>query len=162
MNSVRTKLPYLFLLPGVTLVIAFNFIPFINTLAISFKNSKLILPGESFTGFHNYQVILSNTRFWYSLFITLSFTIVSICLEAILGLCLGLMMNRISPGNNFFRICILIPWTIPTVVTAKIWQWMFDYNLGIINYLLEVPGMTRINWIGNSFLAFFSIVIADV
>ncbi|MBE7446787.1 MAG: sugar ABC transporter permease [Planctomycetia bacterium] len=162
MNSLRTKLPYLFLLPGVTLVVAFNFVPFINTLIISFKNSKLILPGETWTGFHNYQVILTNIRFWHSLFITLSFTIVSICLEAILGLCLGLMMNLLSPGKNILRICILIPWTIPTVVTAKTWQWMFDYNLGIINYLLEVLGIIRINWLGNSFLAFFSLVVVDV
>ncbi|MDN3515044.1 MAG: sugar ABC transporter permease [Candidatus Brocadia sp.] len=162
MNSLRTKLPYLFLLPGVTLVLAFNLVPFINTLAISFKNSKLILPGETFAGFHNYQVVLTHTRFWYSLFITLSFAIVSICLEAILGLCLGLMMNRLSRGNSFLRICILVPWTIPTVITAKIWQWMFDYNLGIINYLLEVLGITRINWLGNSLLAFFSLTVADV
>lgn len=162
MNSQRTKLPYLFLLPGAMLLIAFHFVPFINTLTLSFKNSKLIRSEETFTGFHNYQVILTNTRFWYSLFITLSFTIVSICLEAVLGLCLGLMMNRLSPGNSFFRICILIPWTIPTVVTARIWQWMFDYNLGIINYLLELLGIIRINWLGNPSLAFFSLIIADV
>ena len=71
-------------------------------------------------------------------------------------------MNRLSPINNLLRILILIPWAIPTVVTARIWQWMFDYNLGILNYLLEVIGIHRINWLGKSFLAFFSPVIADV
>ena len=68
----------------------------------------------------------------------------------------------LSPINNLLRILILIPWTITTVVTARIWQWMFDYNLGILNYLLEVIGIHRINWLGKSFLAFFSPVIADV
>ena len=144
------------------LVLAFNFIPFIDTLILSFKNAKLILPEERFAGFDNYQAILTHSRFWHSLFITLSFTFVSISLEAMLGLCLGLMMNRLSPVNNFLRILILIPWTIPTVVTAKIWQWMFDYNLGILNYLFEVAGIHRINWLGKPLLAFFSLVIADV
>jgi len=162
MNLLRTKQPYMFLLPGIILVLAFNLIPFIDTLITSFKNTKLILPEERFAGFDNYQAILTHSRFWYSLFITLSFTFVSISLEAVLGLCLGLMMNRLSPVNNFLRILILIPWTIPTVVTAKIWQWMFDYNLGILNYLFEVAGIHQINWLGKPFLAFFSLVIADV
>jgi multiple sugar transport system permease protein len=143
-------------------MLAFNFIPFIDTLVISFKNAKLILPEERFAGFDNYQAVLTTSRFWHSLFITVLFASVSISLEAILGLCLGLMMNRLSHGNKFLRICILIPWTTPTVVTAKIWQWMFDYNLGIINYLLEVLGIMRINWLGNPFVALFSLVIADV
>ena len=162
MNLLRTKQPYIFLLPGIMLVLSFNFIPFIDTLVISFKNARLILPEERFAGFNNYQAILTHSRFWYSLFITLSFTVVSISLEAILGLCLGLMMTQPSPINNLLRIMILVPWTIPTVVTAKMWQWMFDYNLGILNYLLEVIGIHRINWLGKPFLAFFSIAIVDV
>ena len=162
MNLLRTKQPYIFLLPGIMLVLAFNFIPFIDTLITSFKNAKLILPEERFAGFNNYQAILTHSRFWYSLFITLSFVFVSISMEAILGLCLGLIMNQPSPINNLLRIMILVPWTIPTVVTAKMWQWMFDYNLGILNYLLEVIGIHRINWLGKPFLAFFSIAIVDV
>ena len=162
MNLPGTKLPYLFLLPGIMLVLAFNFIPFIDTLVISFKNAKLILPEEIFAGFGNYHAVLTNSRFWHFLFITLSFVFVSISLEAVLGLCLGLMMNRLSPINNLLRILILVPWTIPTVVTAKMWQWMFDYNLGILNYLLEIVSIQRINWLGDPFLAFLSLVVADV
>ena len=71
-------------------------------------------------------------------------------------------MNRQSPINNLLRILILVPWTIPTVVTAKMWQWMFDYNLGILNYLLEIIRIQRINWLGDPFLAFLSLVVADV
>lgn len=158
----KTKLPYLFLLPGILLVLAFNFIPFIDTLVLSFKNAKLILPEETFTGFANYKAILTYSRFWYSLFVTLLFVVVSISLEAVLGVCLGLMMNRLSPVHTMLRILVLIPWTIPTVVTAKMWQWMFDYNLGIINYLFHYLGIPRMNWFGQPLMAFFSIVIADV
>lgn len=152
----------MFLLPGIMLVLTFNFIPFIDTLAISFKNAKLILQEERFAGFDNYHAVLTNSRFWYSLFITLSFTFVSISLEAVLGLCLGLMMNRVSSVNSLLRIMILVPWAMPTVVTAKMWQWMFDYNLGILNYLLEIASIQRINWLGDPFLVFLSLVVADV
>jgi trehalose/maltose transport system permease protein len=162
MNLPGTKLPFLFLLPGIALLLAFNLIPFINTLLISFKNVKLILPQEKFSGLNNYQAILTDTRFWYSFSTTLLYTFVSTSLEAIMGLCMGIVMNRLSPRNNFLRILIFIPWIIPTVVTARIWQWMFDYNLGIINYFLEVLAIKRTNWLGDPFLAFFSLVIADV
>lgn len=158
----KTKLPYLFLLPGIMLVLTFNFIPFIATLILSFKNAKLILPEKNFAGLYNYQAILTHSRFWYSLFLTLSFTFVSISLETILGLCLGLMMNRPSPVSNLLRILILVPWTIPTVVTARMWQWILDYNLGIVNYLLQSIGIDQVNWLGKPWLAFFSMVIADV
>lgn len=162
MNLRKTNIPYLFLLPGIALLLVFNFLPFADTILLSFKNAKLILPEEAFTGMDNYYGVLTDSRFWRSLFITLLYTLVTICLEAILGLCLGLIMNRLTTGNSFLRIFILIPWIIPTVVTARIWQWMFDYNLGIINYVLERIRIGRINWLGESFLAFFSIAIADV
>ncbi len=162
MNLHKTSIPYLFLLPGIALVFIFSFFPFINTVILSFKNAKLIMPEETFTGMGNYHKILIDSRFWYSVFITLIYTFVSVFLEAILGLCLGLMMNRLSPRSGFLKILILIPWTIPTVVTARIWQWMFDYNLGIINYIFEILAIGRVNWLGDPFLAFFSIVIADV
>lgn len=162
MNLNRTNVPYLFLLPGIALVLIFNFFPFVNTILLSFKNAKLILPEETFSGINNYNVILTNSRFWYSVFITLLYTFVSVLLETVLGLGLGLMMNRLTPRSSFIRILILIPWTIPTVVTARIWQWMFDYNLGIINYIFEIIKIGRINWLGEPSLAFLSIVIADV
>jgi len=162
MNSLKTKLPYIFLLPGIALVLAFNLTPFINTLIISFKNAKLFCPEETLAGFHNYQAIFTDTRFWYSLSVTVLFALFSTCLEAVFGLCFGLLMSCLSGGSGFLRILMLIPWTIPTVVTAKIWQWMLDYNLGILNYLLELLSIQRINWLGGPFLAFFSLVIADV
>ncbi|MGQ3684410.1 MAG: carbohydrate ABC transporter permease [Candidatus Loosdrechtia sp.] len=162
MNLQKNKLPYLFLLPGLLLVLAFSFIPFLTTVITSFQDEKLILPQERFTGIHNYQQILTNVHFWYSLAITIVYACVSIFFEAILGLCLGLTMNRLTPKSSFLRILILIPWTIPTVVTAKIWQWMFDYNLGIINYVLETLMIGRVNWLGEPFLALLSIVVADV
>lgn len=162
MNLQKNKLPYLFLLPGIILILAFSFIPFLTTVITSFQDEKFILPQERFAGINNYQQILTNLHFWYSLLITIIYTFVSIFFEAILGLCLGLTMNRLTPRTSFLRILILIPWTIPTVVTARIWQWMFDYNLGIINYVLEILKIGRVNWLGEPFLALFSIVIADV
>lgn len=137
------------------LVLTFTCIPFIDTLILSFKNAKLFLPEETVTGAANYKAVLTHSRFWYSLFITLLFVLVSISLETLVGLCVGLMMNRLSPITKALRIMILIPWTIPTVVTARMWQWMFDYNLGIINYLLQGMGIDQVNWLGNPWLAFF-------
>lgn len=163
MNLLRSNnLPYLFLLPGLALVMAFNFIPFIDTIIISFKNTKTILPNEYFTGLKNYQKILGNVSFWHSLMITLLFTIISISLEALLGLCLGIMLNCMTRGIGVLRILILVPWIIPTVVTARIWQWMLEYNLGIVNYLLEGIGLHKVNWLGEPVVAFFSLVVVDV
>lgn len=162
MISGKTKVPYLFLLPGVLLVLIFNLIPFLDTLVISFRNAKTIVPETSFTGLHNYREILTNVNFWYSLFVTILFTAISISLEMIFGLGLGLMLNRLSSKRGILKMLILIPWIIPTVVTARIWQWMLDYNLGIINFFFQGLGMHRVNWLGDPFVAFFSLTLVDV
>ncbi len=162
MNFPGSKHPFLFLAPGMALLLAFSFLPLADTIFTSFTNAKLILPRERFSGLANYQAVLTDGRFWHSLSLTLLYTLVSTSLEAILGLSLGILMNRLSPRNSFLRILLFIPWVIPTVVTARTWQWMFDYNLGIINYFLEALALQRTNWLGDPFLAFFSLVIADV
>lgn len=74
----KTKLPYLFFLPVIMLVLVFNFIPFLDTLILSFKNTKLILPEERFAGLDNYQAILTHSRF---LVLAFSYPFVYLCLD---------------------------------------------------------------------------------
>jgi ABC-type sugar transport system permease subunit len=97
------------------------------------------------------------SQFWSSMGVTIFFTIVTVTLETIIGMCFALVMNRAFKGRGLIRAAILVPWAIPTAVTSKLWIVIFDPQ-GILNKVLG----THILWTSSQWPARFAIVIADV
>jgi trehalose/maltose transport system permease protein len=87
-------------------------------------------------GLGNYLFILTDSDFWHAVGVTLIFSVFSVTLEAVLGLTVAMVANSKFKGRSFLRIAILIPWAIPTVVSSKIWAWMFNDIYGVVNVLL--------------------------
>jgi multiple sugar transport system permease protein len=100
-------------------------------------------------------------QFYGALWVTLFFTAVSVILEVLLGIWFAMIMNRDFKGRGLVRAAILIPWAIPTAVTAKLWYFIFAYD-GIANKLLGVVGIDPKLWTSDPIAAKFAIVIADV
>jgi ABC-type sugar transport system permease subunit len=97
------------------------------------------------------------SQFWGSISVTVGFTVVTVLLETVIGMVFALMMNRAFRGRALVRAAILIPWAIPTAVTAKLWQVVFDPQ-GVLNKLLG----THYAWTSEKWPARSAIVIADV
>ena len=100
-------------------------------------------------------------QFYSALWVTLFFTVTSVIIEIILGIWFAMIMNRDFRGRALVRAAILVPWAIPTAVTAKLFYFMFAYD-GIINHLLGVVGISPQLWTSDPWAAKFAIVIADV
>ena len=85
-------------------------------------------------------------------------------METVLGIVIALVMNATFPGRGVFRAAVLVPWAIPTVVSARIWQWMLNDQFGVINDALVKLGLitTPIAWTAEPHLALFSIIMVDV
>lgn len=96
-------------------------------------------------------------QFWAAIAVTLFYTVITVILETILGMCMALMMNKAFKGRAIVRAVILVPWAIPTAVTAKLWVVIFDQQ-GIANKLLG----THYAWTTDTWPARFAIIIADV
>ncbi len=99
-------------------------------------------------------------QFYDALNVTLFWTVVTVSLETILGLWFATIMNREFRGRALVRAAILVPWAIPTAVTAKLWFFMFAYD-GIVNKALGLVGMDPLLWTGNEWPAKFAVIIAD-
>ncbi|HIW96105.1 MAG TPA: sugar ABC transporter permease [Candidatus Corynebacterium gallistercoris] len=95
--------------------------------------------------------------FWPALWNTLFFVVVTVSLETVLGLWMALVMNRAFAGRGLLRAAVLVPWAIPTAVTAKLWQFIFA-DQGIVNSVLG----TQIHWTTDPWAARFAVIIADV
>jgi ABC-type sugar transport system permease subunit len=126
--------------------------------------------GGGFAGFDNYTHWLLQrcgdtacapgtlgSEFWDAVFVTLFFAAVTVVLEVVLGMAMALVMNRTFKGRALLRASVLVPWAIPTAVTAKLWYFMFAYD-GIVNRVLG----THIIWTGGTWSSRFAVVIGDV
>jgi multiple sugar transport system permease protein len=154
---------YLYLLPGLLIIIAFVLAPVIGTFINSLYRDISYAPLE-FVGFSNYADALTNPDFWSAFRFTLLFTIASVALEAVFGMAFALVLNDKYPLRGLLRTVILIPWAIPTIISAKTWQFMYDYSYGLFNWLFLNTGLAdeKINFIGNATTAFWSLVFTDV
>ena len=155
--------------------------PIVRAIWLSFQADKGLDPTTGmfvdggFAGFQHYLYWLTQqctspsgassacppgvlaTDFWPALRITLFFAVVTVAIETGLGLWMATVMNREFAGRGLLRAAVLIPWAIPTAVTAKLWQFIFAER-GIINSLLGV----RIAWTTDPWAARLAVIIADV
>ena len=117
-----------------------------------------------FTGLGNYQRMLGDGRFWQSLWNTSVFTVISVTLELIFGLCVALVLNRSFFGRGVVRTIAIIPWALPTAVMGLAWAWIFNDQYGVVNDILRRLGLidTGINWLGTPALAMTALIVADV
>jgi len=149
---------YALLAPTVFYVAAIALLPILFTLWLSFRRQLPIFHISQFVGLENYAFLLEDARFWNALGNTAYFVAVSVTLELVLGLGFALLLNQNFRGRALARALVLVPWAVPNVVAARFWEWIFNADFGVLNYLLGV----RVNWLGDTFWALHAAILADV
>jgi len=152
--------------PAVATIFLVALFPLAWTLWESVHLHDLRMPwlGRPFVGVGNYVEAFEDPRFWSALGHTGVFTGISVTLELGLGLILALAMNRATRGRTVVRAAVLVPWAIPTVVSALLWRFIFDDQAGIVNAVLSGLGLTRepIVWFIHPDLAWVPVIVSDV
>jgi trehalose/maltose transport system permease protein len=133
----QRRLAWYLIVPAVLVVLLVIGYPLVQVVVYSFMKYKLdgVTPA-SFVGFENYAFVLSDPDWWRAVWNTLIFTFFSVTLETVLGLAVAMVANTPFKGRTLFRIALLVPWAIPTVVSSQIWKWMFNDVYGVVNLLL--------------------------
>lgn len=147
-----------FVLPAIIALSLVTVYPVLSVLFLSLHRKLPLFDISEFTGLDNYRFLLADDRFWNAFGNTVYFTAVSVSLELLLGLGIALLLNRTFRFKGTLTALVLVPWAIPTVVSARMWEWMYNTDFGILNYLL---GM-KINWLGSPFWAMNAAVVMDV
>ena len=130
----QRRLAWYLIVPAVLVVLLVIGFPLAQVIVYSFMKYKLdgVTPA-SFVGLDNYAFVFSDPDWWRAVWNTLIFTFFSVTLETILGLAVALIANAPFKGRTLFRIALLVPWAIPTVVSSQIWKWMFNDIYGVVN-----------------------------
>ena len=156
--------PLLLLTPACAAMLGVSVYPILNGLWLSFRDTSLISQTDKLVGLANYAKLLADGQFWNAWFHTVEFTGASTLLETILGLGMALVLNEWFEGRGAVRAAMLVPWAIPTVVTSKMFGWLFDGQNGLVNHILTGTGLIshNIGWYSSPDYALLTIVIADV
>jgi trehalose/maltose transport system permease protein len=156
--------PLWFILPALGLILLVALYPLISAFWLSLRDEFPIFHISRFVGFSHYVTLWYDPRFWQSLANTAYFTVVSVSAEVILGFGVALLLHQIFPARGFVRGLVLMPWFVPTVVAARVWEWIYHPHFGVLNVLLLHSGLTTtaINWLGHPVLAVHAAILADV
>jgi multiple sugar transport system permease protein len=162
--SSRIKSGLWFAPAGILVLFVFIY-PIFRTTSLSFLHFNLGTGFHPrFAGLENFARLISDSRFFSSLWITALFTAASVALGFLLGLMAALAAEKIRKGRQTVRTLVLIPWTLPTAIIAVLWMWIFNDQYGFINAILARLGIidSPIAWLGKPHTALLSITMADV
>ena len=154
--------PLYMVLPAVIVLLLLTIYPFIYLIYVSLHIWPISpnLP-KIFLGFGQFTYLFSDPAFIESMQVTISLTVVGVSLQISLGTLLAILLSTKTKFINYFTLPFMIPVFIAPVVVGLIWKFMFNYDLGILNYLLNVIGLESINWLGTTTTAFWSVVLVD-
>ena len=175
--SSKTRTAWLFLAPMLVTLLIVAAWPLGRTIWFSFTDANLNDMGAArFVGLENYvgeYGLFANPNhtegFWHSdwgvsIRNTLQFSLVSVLLETAFGLGVALLLNQEFKGRALVRAAVLVPWAIPTIVSAKMWGWMLHDQFGIVNQWLVDAGLIahKIAWTAQPAYALWTVVAVDV
>jgi trehalose/maltose transport system permease protein len=160
--------PWMFLAPMLLVLTLVAAWPLIRTIWLGFTDANLLkMEQAKWIGLDNYTGkggLLQDKLWWHAVKNTLWFTFLTVTIETVLGMVVALVLHRTFPGRGLVRAAVLIPWAIPTVVSAKMWSWMLNDQFGIINHILLGLGIIDAPkaWTADPGLLMTSLVMVDV
>ncbi len=152
-------------IPTLVAIFGVVLVPFISSLILSTFRYDVSRPHTNgFIGVENYWNLLNDARFLNSLKVTAIFSLTSVILELILGIAIALVLNQNFKGRGFVRGLIILPWALPSIVNAAMWQWIYNADYGALNALLTQLGLMDEYqiWLSSPIMAMALIILSNV
>ena len=163
LSDNRHALGLLFMLPTALLLVVFLTYPLGLGVWLGFTDAKIGRPG-AWIGLDNFTYLAGDSVTQLALFNTIFYTLVASVLKFALGLWLALLLNRNLPFKSFFRAVVLLPWIVPTALSALAFWWIYDAQFSVISWTLVKLGLIDryIDFLGDPWLARLSTIAANV
>lgn len=167
-NSIadnERSLGWVLSLPALLAILGIVLIPMIQSFIQSFNQVDLARPlTNGYVGLLNYLNLLKDARYLHSLYATFRFSLISVCLELILGISIALVLNKNFVGRGFVRGLMILPWAMPSIVNAAMWKWIYNADYGALNALLTQLGIISQYhvWLSDPFWSTALIILANI
>jgi multiple sugar transport system permease protein len=163
LQNSRNGLGIAFMLPAAVLLLLFLTYPLGLGVWLGFTDAKIGRPGV-FVGLENYAFLIGDSVTLLSLFNTLFYTFIASILKFLLGLWLALLLNRALPFKTLLRAVVLLPWIVPTALSAIAFWWLYDAQFSVFSWILLKLGLIDryVDFLGDPWNARFSTIAANV
>ncbi|MEE8123506.1 MAG: sugar ABC transporter permease [Alphaproteobacteria bacterium] len=161
----RIRSAWLFTSPMLVVLALVAGWPLLRTIWFAFTDARLDdMAAAEFIGLGNFVLLAEDETWWRAVRNTVWFTVVSVSLETVLGMIIALVLNARFAGRGLMRAAVLIPWAIPTIVSAKMWGWMYHDQFGVVNDVLLALGVIAepVAWTADPGLAIYAVIAVDV
>jgi len=178
LRGQRLRSAGLFLLPMLAVLAFVAGWPLFRTIWFSLTDASLNdLPGAQWYGLNNYLEwfdygdgdgewfgLLASADWWNAVWNTVRFALVTVSVETVLGMAIALVLNQEFRGRGWVRAAVLIPWAIPTIVSARMWAWMLNDQFGVINDIGMTLGLIDrpVAWIASGDTAMIAVMLVDI
>lgn len=160
----QARTGFLLVLPALVLFSVLILVPFVRSFSLAFFESTLFNPDPVFVGLKNFQRLLSDPTFVRTWTTTLIYVGLTTILTLILGFGWALILNQAFTGRTIVRSVTILPWILPSTVTAFLWAWIFNGQFGLLNGILETVGIadTPTVWLADPTGALAAVILAKV
>jgi multiple sugar transport system permease protein len=163
LRNDRNFLGWLFMLPTAAFLLLFLVYPLGLGIWLSFTDARIGRPGN-FVGLENYEWIIGDSKFQTAVFFTIFYTVAASIVKFAIGLYLAILLNEKLPMKAILRAVVLIPFIVPTVLSAIAFWWIFDPQFSVISWSLRQLGWIdgNIDFLGDAWNARWSVIFANV
>ena len=161
MNHYKKYTPYLFLLPAFAVLLVFFFIPFFQTIGLSFFDYTNSIYNPTFNGADNYIKLFKEPVFYKVMFNTFLYLVIAVPFLVIFPLFIAILINQKIRGVTLYKILIYFPVIVSIVVAAIAFKWIYA-GQGVLNYLLSLFHINSIGWLVDTKWALFSVAIVTI
>ena len=157
------KLNYVFTIPTILFVLGMVLFPIIYTFVLSFHSWRMSanIPWK-FVGLDNYVELFSDSRFPNAVLRTFIFALIALAFEIVLGMVIAIYLDKVFFGKNFVKTAFLLPMVATPVAIGMVWKLIYEPNIGILNTIIRNMNGPKIDWLGDSGKALYSLVVVDV
>ncbi len=157
----KKYVPYLFLLPALIILTLFFFVPFFETIVLSFKDFSTDIYNPTWVGLANYTKLLKSQEFYLVMGNTFIYLIGAVPILAIAPLFIAILINQKIRGITLYKVLIYLPVVVSIVVVAIAFKWLYAQQ-GILNYLADLMGFAPIGWLTDPNVAIYSVILVTI
>ncbi|MFA9379455.1 MAG: carbohydrate ABC transporter permease [Acetanaerobacterium sp.] len=155
----------LYVVPALLVIALVMLYPLLYTFMTGFQESTLFMDKPIFSGFDQYVKLFADKIFLLTIKNTLVWTFFSVLFQFAIGFAAALAVHQhFVKGKPILRILLMIPWVLPSVIGASVWQWMYHPDFGLINYILESVGLIdgKVSWLSSVDTALAAVIVVNV
>src|SRR5262249_10416561 len=160
----QARLGWTFSAPALLVIAAVTIFPIIYAVVMSVSNVSVTGSGGSLSGLtgSNYSIMVHAAQWRYALFFTVFYARVTVAIEVVLGICIALVLERLSAGRGWMMALLLVPWSLITAINAQLWGYIYNPTYGIADTIFSHLGLGTPVILGTRGPAIIALMVADI